>query len=161
MTHTEVLAALEEARFDARLDSRHEDLAGDERGPAELAEWGRIAQLLAGTTVAYDPDTDAYVQDELAAEAERERQEQLAAEQHCQEEQREAARRAALAPDVVRHALLRTLTATGLLEGLREDEQHAVDRLPYADPQAALTFNALLARAYEAGQSTGREAGRV
>ncbi|WP_414170886.1 hypothetical protein ACMATS_37800 (plasmid) [Streptoverticillium reticulum] len=161
MTHPEVLAALEEARFDARLDSRHEDLAGDERGPAELAEWARIEQLLADTTMVYDPDADAYVQDELAAETERERQEQLAAEQRRQEDEREDARRAALAPDAVRHALLRTLTATGLLEGLREDEQHAVERLPYADPQAALTFNALLARAYSAGQRTGREAGQV
>jgi hypothetical protein len=161
MTHPEVLAALEEARFDARLDSRHEELAGDERGPAELAEWERIAQLLASTSVAYDPDADAHVQDELAAEAERERQEQLAAEQRRQEEEREIARRAALAPDVVRHALLRTLTTTGLLEGLREDERHAVERLPYADPEAALAFNALLARAYSAGQSTGREEGRV
>ncbi|MGW5172441.1 hypothetical protein ACWEQ1_34355 [Streptomyces nodosus] len=42
-----VAAALEEARFDARQASRHEDLAHDVRGPAELAEWERIDQLLA------------------------------------------------------------------------------------------------------------------
>ncbi|MGW3512421.1 hypothetical protein [Streptomyces sp. NPDC000994] len=41
-----VAAALEEARFDARQDSRHEDLA-DVRGQTELAEWGRIERLLA------------------------------------------------------------------------------------------------------------------
>src|SRR3954468_20949299 len=34
-----VAAALEEARFDALQASRHEDLADDVRGPAELAEW--------------------------------------------------------------------------------------------------------------------------
>ncbi|MEV0303073.1 hypothetical protein [Streptomyces prasinus] len=33
-----VAAALEDARFDARQASRHEDLADDVRGPAELAE---------------------------------------------------------------------------------------------------------------------------
>ncbi|RLU86348.1 hypothetical protein CTZ27_25620 [Streptomyces griseocarneus] len=101
MTHPEILAAPEEARFGARLDSRHEDLAGDERGLAGLAEWKHIAQLLAGTTMAYAPDTDAYVQDELAAEAEGERQEQDAAQQRRQEEEYEASRRAALAPDSV------------------------------------------------------------
>jgi hypothetical protein len=39
-----VAAALEEARFDARQASRHEDLADDVRGRAELAEWERLAQ---------------------------------------------------------------------------------------------------------------------
>ncbi|WP_331765444.1 hypothetical protein OG571_45830 (plasmid) [Streptomyces sp. NBC_01369] len=33
-----VAAALDDARFDARQASRHEDLADDVRGPAELAE---------------------------------------------------------------------------------------------------------------------------
>jgi hypothetical protein len=42
-----VAAALEDARFDARQDSRFEDLADDVRGRAELAEWERIDQLLA------------------------------------------------------------------------------------------------------------------
>ncbi|WSQ15258.1 hypothetical protein OG604_50485 [Streptomyces sp. NBC_01231] len=41
-----VAQALEDARFDARQDSRHEHLADDERGRAELAEWERIDQLL-------------------------------------------------------------------------------------------------------------------
>lgn len=40
-----VARALEDARFDARQDSRHEHLADDESGRAELAEWGRIEQL--------------------------------------------------------------------------------------------------------------------
>ncbi|MGW7595087.1 hypothetical protein ACWGK9_39140, partial [Streptomyces rubiginosohelvolus] len=64
-------AALEDARFDARQASRHEDLADDVRGPAELAEWERIDQLLAAAPpgTVYDPDTDAVVQAELAAEA--------------------------------------------------------------------------------------------
>ncbi|MDX3696416.1 hypothetical protein PV726_40195 [Streptomyces europaeiscabiei] len=64
-------AALEEARFDARQASRPEDLADDVRGPAELAEWERIAQLLADAAPdpVYDPDTDDVVQAELAADA--------------------------------------------------------------------------------------------
>ncbi|MFI1314615.1 hypothetical protein ACH4TS_31445 [Streptomyces albidoflavus] len=66
-----VAAALEDARFDARQASRHEDLADDLRGPAELAEWERLDQLLAAAPAgtAYDPDTDPVVQGELAAEA--------------------------------------------------------------------------------------------
>jgi len=56
-------AALEDERFDARQDSRHEDLANDVRGPAERE---RIAQLLAfaapGTV--YDTDADDVVQAE-------------------------------------------------------------------------------------------------
>ncbi|WP_228184053.1 hypothetical protein [Streptomyces anulatus] len=64
-------AALDDARFDARQNSRHEDLAGDERGPAELAEWERIAQLLADAApgTVYDPDADTVVRAELAADA--------------------------------------------------------------------------------------------
>ncbi|MDJ0465966.1 hypothetical protein [Streptomyces sp. H27-C3] len=45
MTHTEAAAALEDAHFAARQDSRHEDLANDERGPAELAEWARMCDM--------------------------------------------------------------------------------------------------------------------
>ncbi|MGW5003060.1 hypothetical protein ACWEP8_36015 [Streptomyces hydrogenans] len=66
-----VAAALEDARFDARQDSRHEDLADDVRGRAELAEWERLDQLLAAAPAGtvYDPDTGPVVQDELAVEA--------------------------------------------------------------------------------------------
>ncbi|MGC5400703.1 hypothetical protein ACPXCP_33775 [Streptomyces sp. DT20] len=66
-----VAAALEEARFDARQASRHEDLAGGVRGHAELAEWERLDQLLAEAApgTVYDPDTDDVVQAELAADA--------------------------------------------------------------------------------------------
>ncbi|MFD4756346.1 hypothetical protein [Streptomyces sp. NPDC058426] len=66
-----VAAALEGARFDARQASRHEDLADDVRGPAELAEWERIEQLLAAapTGTLYDPDTDVVVRAELEADA--------------------------------------------------------------------------------------------
>jgi hypothetical protein len=120
-------------------------LADDERGPAEVTEWARIVQLLAESGGAYDPDTDAFVQDELAADAERERAQQLEDEQRRQEEEAEAARRAALAPDVLRHALLRTHARTGLLDSLSEGEQAAVNRLPDSDPAAALAVNGLLA----------------
>ncbi|MGF3135555.1 hypothetical protein ACQV4C_30805 [Streptomyces albidoflavus] len=66
-----VAAALENARFDARQNSRFEDLAGDVRGRAELAEWERIEQLLAAapTGTLYDPDTDVVVRAELEADA--------------------------------------------------------------------------------------------
>lgn len=70
MTAAEAAAALEEAELQRHMDRDREDLADDERGPAELAEWARIAQLLATTGGVYDPDADSVVQDELAAEAE-------------------------------------------------------------------------------------------
>ncbi|MGW3269082.1 hypothetical protein [Streptomyces sp. NPDC001056] len=69
MTATEAAAALEDARLQQHIDRDREDLADDERGPAEVAEWERIAQLLATTGGTYDPKADAVVQDELAAEA--------------------------------------------------------------------------------------------
>ncbi|WP_369192389.1 hypothetical protein [Streptomyces sp. R08] len=71
MTAADVAAALEDARFDARQDSRHEHLADDERGRAEIAEWERIEQLLADAAsgTVYDLGVDVVVQEELAAEA--------------------------------------------------------------------------------------------
>ncbi|OIJ95380.1 hypothetical protein [Streptomyces colonosanans] len=89
-----VAAALEDARFDTRQASRHEDLAGDIRGPAELAEWQRIDQLLAAAPAGtlYDPDTDDVVRAELAAEA--------AAAAAREAELREAARIAARADEL-------------------------------------------------------------
>ncbi|MFF3460501.1 hypothetical protein ACFYXH_40735 [Streptomyces sp. NPDC002730] len=69
MTHAEAAATLEDARFQDQQDARREDLANDERGPAELAEWKRIAQLLAGTADVYDLDGDVVVQAERVAEA--------------------------------------------------------------------------------------------
>ncbi|WP_328952521.1 hypothetical protein OG778_36410 (plasmid) [Streptomyces sp. NBC_00184] len=66
-----VAAALDEARFDARQASRHEDLVGDVSGHAELAEWERLDQLLAEAApgTVYDPDTDDVLRAELAADA--------------------------------------------------------------------------------------------
>jgi hypothetical protein len=151
MTHTEAAAALDGAELQQHLDRDREDLADDERGPAELAEWARIVQLLATAGDTYDPDTDAFVQDELAADAERERARQLEDEQRLQKEEAEAARRAVLAPGVLRHTLLRTLTRTGLLDSLSEDARAAMGRLPDSDPAAAFAVNALLARAQESG----------
>ncbi|MFJ9690455.1 hypothetical protein ACIRRX_32810 [Streptomyces bacillaris] len=71
MTADAAAAALDVARFDARQNSRHEDLAGDERGPAELGEWERVVQLLADAPpgTVYDPETDDVVRAELAAAA--------------------------------------------------------------------------------------------
>ncbi|WP_318199240.1 hypothetical protein [Streptomyces sp. SCL15-4] len=58
-----VAAALEDARFDVRQNSRHEDLVDDARGRAALAEWERIDQLLvaAPSGTVYVPDTDVVV----------------------------------------------------------------------------------------------------
>ncbi|MFD8931284.1 hypothetical protein [Streptomyces mirabilis] len=69
MTHPEAAAALEEAELQQYLDRDREDLADDERGPAEVGEWARIVQLPAAAGGAYDPDADTFVQNELAAEA--------------------------------------------------------------------------------------------
>ncbi|MGW7415807.1 hypothetical protein [Streptomyces sp. NPDC054863] len=158
MTHTEVQDALDGALIDARIASRHEDLATDERGPAELAEWQRIERLLSGTDAVYDPAADSVVQDEAAADRDREHQEQLAADQRRHEEEAETARRAALAPDVLRHALLRTLATAGLLDSLAPGEEGMIERLPYTDPEAALAVNALIARAYRASLDAERSA---
>ncbi|MFF5881108.1 hypothetical protein ACIQ9M_34765 [Streptomyces californicus] len=71
MTAEAAAAALDVDRFDARQASRFEDLALDERGPAELGEWERIVRLLADAApgTVYDPDTDDVVRAELAADA--------------------------------------------------------------------------------------------
>ncbi|MFD9151215.1 hypothetical protein ACFWDF_28865 [Streptomyces diastaticus] len=90
MDASAIAAALEDARFDAR----HEDLADDLRGPAELAEWERLDRLLAAAApgTVYDPDTDPVVQAELAADA--------AAAADREAELREAARVAARADEL-------------------------------------------------------------
>ncbi|MFI1568334.1 hypothetical protein ACH4ZX_35845 [Streptomyces sp. NPDC020490] len=106
-----VAAALEDARFDARQDARHEDLADDVRGPAELAEWERIAQLLAAAApgTVYDPDADDVVRAELAADA--------AAAAAREAEHREAARVAARADELQALRELGTLEQTEPRDG--------------------------------------------
>ncbi|MEU2357900.1 hypothetical protein ABZ599_33825 [Streptomyces misionensis] len=89
MTATEAAAALEEARLQQHMDRDREDLAGNERGPAEVAEWERIALLLDTTGGVYDPETDAVVQDEFAAD-----QRAAQAEQQRRQEQQQLAARA-------------------------------------------------------------------
>ncbi|MFD3876086.1 hypothetical protein [Streptomyces sp. NPDC058623] len=70
MTHGEAVQALAGAEIDAHLERRHEETADDGgRRAAELAEGERIGRLLAVTRGPYDPDDDAVVQEELAAEA--------------------------------------------------------------------------------------------
>ncbi|MFD5473396.1 hypothetical protein [Streptomyces sp. NPDC127105] len=111
--------ALEDARFDARQDSRHEHLADDERGRAEFAEWERIDQLLAAEApdTVYNPDTDDVVQEELAAEA--------AAAAAREAELREAQRIAARADE------LQALRELGTLEQTepRDGDEAAHDEL--------------------------------
>ncbi|XMN04674.1 hypothetical protein ACK8N7_00675 [Streptomyces griseobrunneus] len=61
MTHMEAAAALDDAYFGARQDSRHEDLANDERGQA-VRELGTLEQT--------EPrDGDEAVRDELTRRA--------------------------------------------------------------------------------------------
>lgn len=114
-----VAAALEDARFDARQDSRHEHLADDDRGRAELAEWERLHQLLAAAApgTVYDPDADDVVQAELAADA--------AAAAARKAELREAARIAARADE------LQALRELGTLEQAepREGDEAVRDEL--------------------------------
>ncbi|MEU3955221.1 hypothetical protein AB0F45_23365 [Streptomyces achromogenes] len=114
-----VAAALEDARFDARQASRHEDLAADERRRAELGEWERIDGLLAAAApgTVYDPDTDDVVRAELAAEA--------AAAAEREAELREAARIAARADE------LQALRELGTLEQAepREGDEAVRDEL--------------------------------
>ena len=100
-----VAATVDDARFDARQASRHEDLVDDVRGPAELAEWERIDQLLADAApgTVYDPDADDVVQAELAADA-------AAAAREA--ELREAARVAARADELQALRELGTLEQT-------------------------------------------------
>ncbi|MGW2101543.1 hypothetical protein ACWCPX_28365 [Streptomyces olivaceoviridis] len=88
MTVTEAAAARENARLQQHMDRDREDLADDERGPAEVAELERITQLLAATGGVYDPETDAVVQDELATD----RRAAEAEQQRLQEQQQLAAR---------------------------------------------------------------------
>jgi hypothetical protein len=104
MTADAVAAALEEARFFARQDSRHEDLADDPRGRAELAEWERIEQLLAaaGPSAVYDPQSDDVARAEVAADA--------AAAAAREAELREAARIEARADELQALRALGTLT---------------------------------------------------
>ncbi|MFF3129912.1 hypothetical protein ACFVRD_49010 [Streptomyces sp. NPDC057908] len=101
-----VAAALEEALFDARQASRHEDLANDDRGRAELAEWERPDQLLAAAApgAVYDPETEDFVRAELAAEA--------AAAKAREAALREAARIAARADELQALRELGTLEQT-------------------------------------------------
>lgn len=105
-----VAAAHEDARFDARQASRHEDLADDVRGRAELAEWERLDQLLAAAPAGtvYDPDADDVVQAELAADA-------AAAAREA--ELREAARIAARADELQALRELGTLEQTEPRDG--------------------------------------------
>ncbi|MDT9680999.1 hypothetical protein RND61_02700 [Streptomyces sp. TRM76323] len=85
MTATEAAAVLEETRPRQHLDHDRQDLVDDERGLAEVAEWGCTVRLFTTTTIGgYAPETDAVVQkaDQRAAEAEQQRlqtQQQLAA----------------------------------------------------------------------------------
>ncbi|CQR59525.1 hypothetical protein [Streptomyces leeuwenhoekii] len=129
MTASEAAAALEDARLQQHMDRDREDLADDKRGPAEVAEWERIAQLLATTGGVYDPETDAVVQDELAADRRAEEAEQ----QRLQEQQQLAARADELAAHMRAGRLDRTVQTRPGDEAARELLVHRGDYHPVVD----------------------------
>ncbi|MEE6269111.1 hypothetical protein V2E29_26180 [Streptomyces diastatochromogenes] len=129
MTATEAAAALEEAELQRHLDRDREDLAGDERGPAEVSEWHRIAQLLATTGGVYDPAADAVVQDELTAD----RRAAEADQQRLQEQQQLAARADELAALARAGRLDRTVQSRPGDEAARDVLVHRGDYHPVVD----------------------------
>ncbi|MEU8622645.1 hypothetical protein [Streptomyces sp. NPDC048623] len=129
MTATEAAAALEEARLQQHMDRDREDLADDERGPAEVAEWERITQLLVTAGGIYDPETDAAVQDELAADRRAEEAEQ----QRLQEQQQLAARADELATHMRAGRLDRTVETRPGDEAARDLLVHRGDYHPVVD----------------------------
>ncbi|MGP3691070.1 hypothetical protein ACTVZO_41460 [Streptomyces sp. IBSNAI002] len=64
-----VAAALEDAWFNARQASQHKDLADEVRGLAALAEWERIAELLAAADAAAAADREAELREALRISA--------------------------------------------------------------------------------------------
>ncbi|QTA36741.1 hypothetical protein [Streptomyces sp. CA-256286] len=131
-------AALDVARFAARQNSRHEDLAVAERGPAELGEWERIALLLADAApgTVYGPDTDDVVRAELAADA--------AAAAAREAELREAMRIAARADEL---QALRELLALDQAEPRSGDEAVRDELTRRAGGYIPANVDACLARA--------------
>ncbi|MFE1198454.1 hypothetical protein ACFW6E_37880 [Streptomyces olivaceoviridis] len=128
ITATEAAAALEDARLQQHMDRDREDLADDERGPAEVAEWERITQLLAATGGLYDPATDAVVQDELAAD-----RRAAQAEQQRLQEQQLAARADELAAHMRAGRLDRTVETRPGDEAARDFLLHRGDYHPVVD----------------------------
>ncbi|WP_232791277.1 hypothetical protein [Streptomyces kanasensis] len=111
------------------IDRDREDLADDERGPAEVGEWERIAQLLATTGGTYDPKADAVVQDELAAD----RRAAEAEQQRLQEQQQLAARADELAALARAGRLDRTVETRPGDKAARELLVHRGDYHPVVD----------------------------
>ncbi|OKI51972.1 hypothetical protein AMK17_32455 [Streptomyces sp. CB00072] len=145
-------AALDVARFDARQNSRHEDLAVAERGPAELGEWERIARLLADAPpgTVYDPVTDDVVRAELAADA--------AAAAARETELREAMRIAARADEFQALRELGTLAQSEPREG---DEAVRDELTRRAGGYVQADVDAWLARALAAHLGHYRDPGRT
>ncbi|MFG2097315.1 hypothetical protein [Streptomyces sp. NPDC048612] len=129
MTATEAAAALEDALLQQHMDRDREDLADDERCPAEVAEWERIAQLLATTDGVYDPESDAVVRDELAADRRAEEAEQ----QRLQEQQQLAARADELAALAQAGRLGRTVETRPGDEAARDVLVHRGEFHPVVD----------------------------
>ncbi|MER6738935.1 hypothetical protein [Streptomyces puniciscabiei] len=149
MTAAEAATALEEARLQRHLERDREDLTDDPRGPAKSASGSASPSCspppAASTTRRPTPSSKTSATPPPKANA------------------RSSCRRGSIArrrepepptaPPSPRTSCATPCWAprTGLLDSLSEDERAAVGRLPESDPAAALAFNALLARAHEAG----------
>ncbi|MFD7667811.1 hypothetical protein [Streptomyces sp. NPDC059788] len=129
MTAAEAAAALEDARLQQHIDRDREDLADDERGPAEVAEWERIAHLLASTGGTYDPKADAVVQDELATD----RRVAEAEQQRLQQQRQLAVRADELAAFARAGRLDRTVVSQPGDEAARDFLVHRGDYHPVVD----------------------------
>ncbi|MFJ1601494.1 hypothetical protein [Streptomyces sp. NPDC088261] len=129
MTVTEAAAALEDAQLQQHMDRDREDLFGDERGPAEVAEWERVTQLLATAGGPYDPDGDIVVQEELAAD----RRAEEAERQRLQEQRQLADRADELSALVYAGRLDRTVETRPGDEAVRELLVHHGDYHPVVD----------------------------
>jgi hypothetical protein len=134
MTVTEAATALEDALLQQHMDRDREDLADDERGPAEVAEQ-RITQLLAAAGGVYGPEGDAVVQDELAADWRAQE-----AEQQRLQEQQLAARADELAAHVRAGRLDRTVESRPGDEAARDVLVHRGDYHPVVDSWLAQAF---------------------
>jgi hypothetical protein len=135
MTHHDALAALEQVRDDEGHASGESE-ADEPLRRARIAEWERIVELLADHEGAYDPGTDAFVQGQLTAQANRQ----------------SAGPTTDQAAHEGRAALRQALGRAGLLGASSERRDGLVERLAEADPEAAKAVADWLDAAFAAGR---------
>jgi hypothetical protein len=135
MTHHDALAALEQVRDDEGQASGEPE-AEEPLRRARIAEWERIVELLADHEGAYDPGTDAFVQGQLTAQANRQ----------------SAGPTTDQAAQEGRAALRQALGRAGLLDTSSDGQDTVVVRLATADPEAAKAVADWLDAAFAAGR---------